>query len=113
MIPILLILLCCALKRKNLMSQRGDGPCCPCRGDVGGVVLLCLVVMALGCVPCWADTVVIRKPPEGVHNTQLLDALRNQSVTVILLAGDYAVGSQFDRYIGPPQEGIPYISLDR
>jgi hypothetical protein len=57
--------------------------------------------------------VVIRKPPEGVHDTQLLDALRNQSVTVILLAGDYAVGSQFDRYNGPPQEGIPYISLDR
>jgi hypothetical protein len=95
------------------MSQRRDGTCCSCRGDVGGMVLLCLVVMALGCVPCWADTVVLRQLPEGVHDTQLLDALRNQSVSVILLSRDYAVGSQFDRYSGPPQEGIPYISVDR
>lgn len=56
---------------------------------------------------------MIRQLPAGVHDTQLLDAFRNQSVTTILLASDYAVGSQFDNYAGPYQEGSPIIPVNR
>jgi hypothetical protein len=57
--------------------------------------------------------IVIRQKPEGVADTQLLDALQQQSVTQIFLASDYAVGTQFDNYSRPFEEGSPIISIDR
>lgn len=46
---------------------------------------------------------VIRQLPDGQADTQLLDALSNRSISTILLASDYEVGSQFDQFSGPWQ----------
>jgi hypothetical protein len=60
-----------------------------------------------------SGVVVIKQNPNGTLDTQLLDALQQQSVTQILLASDYAVGTQFDNYSRPYEEGSPIISINR
>lgn len=74
-----------------------------------------LLVLALCSTQCLAKNgvVVIKQKPDGIVDTQLLDALKQQSVTHILLASDYAVGTQFDNFSRPYEEGSPIISIDR
>lgn len=79
-----------------------------------------LCLLALACValttPCFgavpAGTAIINQS-EGPADTQLLKAFSDPSIKVILLAADYAVGSQFDKWNGPPSEGIPFIEIRR
>jgi len=82
------------------------------RAHRGSFLLVVCLSLLTGCIGN-QGTVVISQLPAGVHDTQLLDAFRNQNVTTILLASDYAVGSQFDKYDGPYQEGSPIIPVDR
>lgn len=76
--------------------------------------------LALACValttPCFgavpAGTAIISQS-EGQTDTQLLEAFSDPSIKLIMLAGDYAVGSQFDKWNGPLSEGIPFFEIHR
>lgn len=79
---------------------------------IRGTLLLALALCLTQCT-AKSGVVVIKQKPDGAVDTQLLDALQQQSVTEILLASDYAVGTQFDNYSRPYEEGSPIISIDR
>jgi hypothetical protein len=79
---------------------------------IRGTLLLSLALCLTQCL-AKSGEVVIKQKPDGAVDTQLLDALQQQSVTQILLASDYAVGTQFDNYSRPYEEGSPIISIDR
>lgn len=81
--------------------------------------MLCAVVLTAHCLAAAAapdyppGTAVIRQLPADQPDTQLLEAFRDPTVTTILLASDYQVGSQFDSYAGPVSDGIPTIPINR
>ncbi len=97
--------------------RQGSTSCPFAHQGASSAAALVLAILALSAAigPAWATTVVIRQLPQGVHDTQLLDAFHNKSVDLIVLGSDYAVGNQFERYSGGPQvpDGVPYIPITR
>lgn len=93
---------------------------CCCGGSIPRSKLLLLVCWVGLCVlltrPCQAangDTAIIKQLAAGQHDTQLLQAFSNPHITRIILASDYAVGSQFDKYAGTFQEPGPTVFVER